>query len=295
MSTTTILRPSGPRSRIATGLPILALLVVTAAWGSTFVLLHDATNRIPAADHMAVRFALATVALAALLPRDADPMPWWLRRRAVLLGLLFGGGNLLLTMGLASTPPSVSGFLTGMYVVFTPLLGALLWRQRLGRTVWTATGLAALGLATITLGGGAAALGVGEAITLGGAVLFALHILGLGRWADARYAVELAVVQSGTTAVLSGLFALPGGITVPSGRFDWIGMIYAAVVVGALTMLLQTWAQARLHPARAAVIMTLEPIWAAVFAIGLGVEAFTWRLAAGGAMVLAAMYLCERD
>lgn len=291
MSTSTSSRPGV--GTLWAGLPVLALLLVTAAWGSTFVLLHDVAERIPAADYMAVRFALATLVLAALRPRSMMTMPAALRSRAAGMGLLFGAGNLLLTAGLAHTAASVSGFLTGMYVVFTPLFGAVLLRMRVGAPVWAATALATAGLATITFGG-TGGLGAGELITLGGAAMFALHIIALGRWADARYAIEMAVVQCAATAVLSGLLALPGGITLPAGRTDWLGMIYTAVVVGAMTMLLQTWAQARLHPARAAVIMTLEPVWAAVFAIGLGSETFTWRLAVGGALVLLAMYLCER-
>ncbi len=273
-------------------LPVIALLLVTAAWGSTFVLLREATTRVPAADYLAVRFALATVVLAAMRPRGLVVMPTGMRRRAVLLGLLFAAGNLLLTVGLASTSASASGFITGMYVVFTPMFGALLLRERITRSVMIAVALAATGLALIALTG--TSVGVGELVTLVGAAMFALHILGLGRWADARYAVELAMIQSATTAVLSGLFALPGGITLPQGRADWLVMIYTAVVVGAVTMLLQTWAQARIHPSRAAVIMTLEPVWAAVFAIGVGAESFTWRLGIGGALVLTAMYLCER-
>ncbi len=292
MSTATLWR-ARPTTALTSALPVVALLLVTAGWGSTFVLLHDATTRIPAADYLAVRFALATVVLAALRPLAPMAMPAGLRRRAVLMGLVFGAGNLLQTVGLEHISATVSGFLTGLYVVLTPLFGAVLLRMRIGPTVWAATGLATAGLGTITLGG-STTLGVGELVTLGGAAMFALHIIALGRWADARYTVELAVVQSATTAMLAALVGLPGGITLPSSRADWLGLVYTAVVVGAVTMLLQTWAQARLHPARAAVIMTLEPVWAAVFAIAFGSEAVTVRLGLGGALVLAAMYLCER-
>ena len=140
-----------------------------------------------------------------------------------------------------------------------------------------------------------ASLGRGELITLAGAAVCAVQILALGRWADARYAVEMAAVQSAATALISGVFALPGGITLPSTRSDTLVLIYMAVVVGAVTMTMQTWAQSKLHPARAAVVMTLEPVWAAGFAILLGGEVFTWRLAVGGVLVLSAMYLCERS
>ena len=212
--------------------------------------------------------------------------------KAVVLGLAFAAGQLLLTVGLSSTGASASGFITGMYVIFTPMLTAVLLRERLSRNVWIGAALALTGLGVISLTG--ASMGTGELLTLAGAVAFALHIVGLGRWSDSRYAIELAAIQSGVTTLVCLPFALPGGIATPASLSDWLVMLYMAVVVGAVTMVLQTWAQTRIHPARAAVLMTMEPVWAAAFAILLGGESFTWRLAVGGSLVLAAMYLCER-
>ncbi len=145
---------------------------------------------------------------------------------------------------------------------------------------------------TLKLDGGAP-LGHGELITLVAALIYAGQIVALGAWADSRYAIELAVVQSVTTVAICGIFALPGGLTLPSGRSEWLVMAYMALVVGAVTMVLQTWAQAHLHPARAAIVMTFEPVWAAVFAVLLGGEVLGWRFAAGAAAVLGAMYLCS--
>jgi len=293
MSTTVDTPVTSVATRSAAAWPaVVGLLAVTAGWGSTFVLLADATRRIPAADHLAVRFALAALVLATVRPRGVVTMPAILRRRAVLLGLLFGTGNLLLTTGLETTAPSVSGFVTGMYVVFTPLLAALVFGERLTARIAVAIALATAGLAVMSLTGGAG-VGRGELLTLLGAAVFAVHIVALGAWTDARFAVELAVIQSAVTAVLAGVLALPGGITLPATRGDRLAMLYMAVVVGAVTMLLQTWSQSRLHPSRAAVVMTLEPVWAAVFAIALGAEQLGWRTLVGGGAVLSAMYLCE--
>ncbi|MBL8932423.1 MAG: DMT family transporter [Kineosporiaceae bacterium] len=288
-------RTGGREARSREWWAIGGLLLVTVAWGSTFVLLDQATERIPAADYLAVRFGLAAVVLATLRPRALTRMPRRLVAQAVLIGALFGGGNLLLTIGLSDTTASVSAFVTGMYVVFTPILAAAVLRQRLPGQVWAATGLAMAGLGVMTLRlDGGALLGRGELITLLAALVCAGQIVALGVWSDARYTVELAVIQSATTALICGVFALPGGLTLPSGRSEWLVMTYMAIVVGAVTMLLQTWAQAHLHPARAAIVMTFEPVWAAVFAVLLGGEVLGWRFAAGAAAVLAAMYLCER-
>lgn len=288
-------RAAGEPRRDRSWLAVAGLLLVTVAWGSTFVLLDQATRRIPAADYLAVRFGLAALVLATLRPRGLGAMPRELALKGVVIGALFGGGNLLLTMGLSYTTASVSAFVTGMYVVFTPLLAALVLRQRLAGRVWAATGLAMAGLGVMTLRlDGGALLGRGELITLVAALICAGQIVALGAWSDSRFVVELAVIQSAVTALICGVFALPGGITLPTGRSEWTAMIYMAVVVGAVTMLLQTWAQAHLHPARAAIVMTFEPVWAAVFAVLLGGEALGWRFALGAGAVLAAMYLCER-
>jgi drug/metabolite transporter (DMT)-like permease len=284
-------RTPRPRTVPAIG----ALLLVTVAWGSTFVLLKDATTRIPAADYLAVRFGLAAVLLATLRPAGLVRMPTATLRKGVVIGVLFGVSNLLQTMGLSHTAASVSAFVVGMYVVFTPLLAAVLLRQKVTGRVWAAVALATAGLGAMTLQlDGGAPLGHGELITLVAAVVYAGQIVALGAWADSRYTIELAVVQSATTAVICGIFAAPGGLTLPSGRAEWLVMAYMAVVVGAVTLVLQTWAQAHLHPARAAIVMTFEPVWASVFAVLLGGEVLGWRFAAGAAAVLGAMYLCER-
>ena len=265
-TTTTPAQASTPQGGRRGDWPAIGgLLVVTAAWGSTFVLLKDVTTRIPAADYLTLRFGLAALVLAALRPRGVVAMPSTLRQRAVVLGALFGVSNLLLTVGLTHTSASVSGFVTGMYVVFPPLLGAALLRERVAANVWVAIALATTGLGVLALRG--ATLGIGELLTLAGALVCALHIVALGAWSQARYAIELAVIQAATTAVICALFALPGGITLPTARADWLGLIYMAVVVGAVTMLMQTWAQSQLHASRAAIVMTLEPVWATVFAV----------------------------
>jgi drug/metabolite transporter (DMT)-like permease len=204
---------------------------------------------------------------------------------------VYGVAQLLQTAGLAHTAASVSGFVTGMYVVFTPLLAAVVLRRPVGRVTWIAVALATVGLAALSLRG--VAFGFGEAITLAGAVLYAAHIIGLGVWATSRDAVGLAAVQMGTIALVCTPFALPGGITVPATAGDWVGMLYMALIAGALALLVQTWAQAHLAATRAAVIMTMEPVFAAGFAVAFGGESLTARMVLGGALVLAAMYLVE--
>ena len=132
----------------------------------------------------------------------------------------------------------MSGFVTGMYVVFTPLLGAVLLKARIGRTVWLAVGLATAGLAVLSLQG--LAVGSGEALTLASAVLYAAHIVGLGAWSRGGNALGLTVVQLATITVVCTLGALPGGIALPQRAGDWGALIYMALVAGALALIVQT-------------------------------------------------------
>ncbi len=283
--------PARPGVRPPAALPVAGLLVVTAVWGSTFFLLKDVVDRVPVPDFLAVRFVVAALALAVLFPKAVGRLSSADRRVGVVLGLLYGIAQLLQTVGIQTTSASVSGFITGMYVVFTPFLAALLLRTRLGWAAWTAVALATLGLGLLSLQG--FAVGTGELLTLAGALFYALHIVGLGRWSRSSEAIGLTVVQLATVSVVCTIGALPGGITLPDRAYDWGVLVYMAVVAGAAALVVQTWAQAHLAPTRAAVIMTMEPVWAAVFAVALGGEALGPRVLVGGALVLAAMYLVE--
>jgi drug/metabolite transporter (DMT)-like permease len=263
---------------------------MTAAWGSTFFMIKDVVTRIPVPDLLALRFAIAAVALAVVAgPRLR--MSTVTLQRGLLLGFLYGIAQLLQTFGLAHTAASVSGFLTGLYVVLTPLLSAAILRTRIPPAVWAASVLATAGLGVLSLQG--FAIGYGELLTVASAVVYALHIVALGRMSQPGTALQLSVVQMATIAVICGVAAAPGGLQLPATGLDWVIVIYLALIAGALTMLLQTWAQARVEASRAAVIMAMEPVWAAAFAVAFGGESVTVRMIIGGGAILAAMYLVE--
>jgi drug/metabolite transporter (DMT)-like permease len=274
-------------------LATVVLLTMTATWGSTFFMIHDLTARISPVDFLAVRFPIATVALFLLFPRALGKLSPEARRRSVVLGCLYGGGQIFQTIGLAHTAASISGFLTGLYVVCTPLLAALLLRSRIGPMVWLAVGLAMSGITLLTLHPGGLRFGYGESLTLVAAVIYALHIVALGAWSTHDEAMGMSIVQLAVISVLCLVFAAPGGITVPDRGSDWLAVLYMAVFAGALAMAGQTWAQAHLSPTRSAIVMSMEPVFAALFAVWFGGESFTARLALGGAFVLSAMLLVE--
>jgi drug/metabolite transporter (DMT)-like permease len=191
--------------------------------------------------------------------------------------VLYGGAQLL--------------FITGLYVVATPLLSALILRTRIAATTWLAVGLATIGLGVLSLNG--FSVGYGELLTLASAIIYAGHIVALGRLSTAETALSLSFVQLVTITIVCTVAALPGGITLPASASDWWIVVYLGVIAGALTMVLQTWAQTQIDATRAAVIMAMEPVWAAGFAVTLGSESVTLRMVLGGAAILGAMYLVE--
>ncbi|WP_148614668.1 DMT family transporter [Nocardioides rubriscoriae] len=278
-------RPS--RATLAT----LALLAMTMVWGSTFILIKDLLERVPTLDFLAVRFLVAGAVMLVVAPRAIGRLSPEARRRGLVLGGLYGLAQILQTAGLAHTAASVSGFVTGLYVVATPLLAAVLLRTRLTAWTWGAVVLATTGLAVLTLDG--LSIGYGEAITLVAAILYALHIVALGAWADADEALGLSILQLLVIATICLVATAPDGVVLPASAGDWLSVVYMAVVAGAAALIAQTWAQAHLAPTRAAIVMSMEPVFAATFAVGLGGESLTWRLLGGGALVVAAMLVVE--
>ncbi len=276
-----------PKTLLAT----LTLLGITAAWGSTFFLIKDLLERVPTLDFLGVRFAIAAVALVLVAPRALGRLSRDARRHAIVLGLLYGLGQILQTAGLAHTPASVSGFITGLYVVATPLFAAVLLHTRITWLTWAAVMLAAVGLAVLTLDG--LSVGYGEALTFVAAMLYALHIVGLGAWSTTSDAMGLAILQLIVIAVVCLSCTVPDGIVLPDRPSDWASLLYMALIPGALGIVGQTWAQAHLPPTRTAIVMSMEPVFAAFFAVLLGGESLTSRMILGGAFVLAAMLVVE--
>jgi drug/metabolite transporter (DMT)-like permease len=248
-------------------------------------------SSLPVTDFLAVRFVIAAAVLLVVLWRNVRRLSTDQLARGVALGVVYGLAQILQTAGLSRSSAAVSGFVTGMYVVLTPVLAALLLRQRSPRTVWAAVALSTAGLALLALRG--LSVGTGELLVLASAAFYALHIVGLGRWSVPRDALGLSAVQMVTIALVCSVGALPGGVVMPHGVGQWSGVLYTALVAGALALVLQTWAQGHLSATRAAVIMTMEPVFAAAFAVLLGGEHLTGRMLVGGGFVLAAMYLVE--
>ncbi len=275
----------------ARSLATALLVALTAVWGSTFFLIRDLVRSIPPADFLAVRFTLAAVLMVVLFWRPLRALSRRDWAASLVLGGLYGAAQILQTVGLAHTEASVSGFVTGTYVVLTPIFTAVLLRERVAPSTWYAVLLATAGLALLSLNG--LSVGPGEALTLGAAALYALHIVGLGRLSTPDRATGMSAVQMLVIAAVAVLAALPDGIALPTDGGQWAAVVYMATAAGVLALWAQTWAQAHLPATRAAIVMTLEPVFAAGFAVAFGGETLTWRMLVGGGLVLAAMYTVE--
>ncbi|MEV0052216.1 DMT family transporter [Saccharopolyspora shandongensis] len=270
---------------------MVSLIAVTVVWGGTFVVVKDVTRQASPMDFLAVRFLIATAVLAALRPRRGLKLSRRQLGHSVLLGLALGVAYIGQTYGQQHTSASMSGFITGLSVVFTPVIAGLFLRYRIGLATWCAVVIATAGLGVMSLRG--FAIGPGESLTLLCALFFALHIVALSEWSTARDAHALTVVQLGVVGVLCLALGAPDGITVPMDWGFWIPVIGLAVVATAAAYLMQTWAQARLPASVAAIILTLEPVFAGVFGVLVDHDELTGRIIIGGALVVGAMYLAE--
>jgi drug/metabolite transporter (DMT)-like permease len=272
-------------------LALTALVGVTAVWGWTFLIVKDAIQVMPVMDFLAVRFTLAAAVMLILRPtclRRLSLRGW---RRGIILGILLGLSYITQTQGLLYTSPAISGFITGMSVVFTPIVAWVLLRQKIGPRTWLAVGLACGGLALLSLHGWS--FGTGELLTLACAVFVAFHIIGLGQWSAEHETYGLAFIQIATVAVISLIAAAPGGITMPPDAETWRTIGVTAVLATAAAFLVQTWAQSLVAPTQIAVVLTMEPVFAGVFSVALGGEQLTLRIILGAVCVLAAMLIVQ--
>jgi len=267
-----------------------ALLSVSAAWGFAFVVMKDAIERQTVNNFLFSRFVLAVVVMILIRPQCIKLFNKDLLIRASTAGLFLGAGYILQTLGLARTGAAITGFITGLYVVFTPLIAAVVLKARITLVTWACVGVATLGLALLSLQGWS--IGFGELLVLGSAFAFAAHIIALGKWSSGRDAYAMTVVQLAMCALLTGLASLfEGGYQLPPDRGVWATVIFTAVACTAVAFVIQTWSQAHMSTTKVAVILTMEVVFAAIFAILFGGETLTPQKAIGGVLVVIAMFV----
>ena len=248
--------------------PLLLLVAVTAVWGVTFVQVKDAVAIYPLFAFLALRFAIASCTLAAPGASRVRSLGRPGIGAAALAGALLGAGYALQTAGLERTSVSSTGFITGMYVVLTPLLALVCFRTRIGATTWCGVLLATVGLALLAGVHGGSPLG--DLLVLAGAAVYSLQIVLMERYAPRYDALAFTLVEM--LAAFAGLLVvavLAGQLSVPHGWTVWGALLVTGVFASALAFLAQTWAQRRATATQTALAFSLEPVWAAFFGITL--------------------------
>ena len=266
-----------------------ALVGITAVWGYTFLAVKDAVASMPVMDFLAWRFLAASVVMIALRPTCLRNVTRLESLRGLGLGGVLGLGYIAQTYGLRYTSAAISGFITGMFVVLTPVMSWVLLRRKTNRSTWMVVALATVGLALLSLRGWS--IEIGELLTLGCAVSFAIHIVLLGEWSPQYDPYTFSLLQIGTVAAISLIAAAPGGITLPPDLGVWGVVGITGVLATAVAFFVQTWAQSLISATRAAVVMTMEPVFAGLFAVVIGGDQLTPRTIAGAGCILAAMLI----
>ena len=266
-----------------------ALLAVAAAWGAAFVVMKPAIERQSVNSFLSTRFVVAVVVMILLRPSVLRKINKEMLLKGSLAGLFLGTGYIFQTLGLARTGAAITGFVTGLYVVLTPLIAAVFLKEKIKAFTWFCVVLATIGLALLSLRGWE--VGIGEALVFVSAIAFAAHIVTLSKWSLGFDAYALTIVQLSICALLTGVISIGQGYEKPTDSGVWGVVIFTAVIATAVAFIVQTWSHAHMSSTKVAVILTMEVVFAALFAVAFGGESLTLQVSIGGAMVLLAMYL----
>jgi drug/metabolite transporter (DMT)-like permease len=269
-----------------------ALILVTAVWGVTFVQVKDAVELYPLLAFLAVRYAIATVALAPpalgrvrTLGRDGYVA-------GAILGVLIALGIGLQTAGLERTTVTNTGFITGLYVLFTPLLALALFRTPIPREVWAAVGLALIGLAMLS--GVPEGSATGDMLVLASAVAQALQIVMVERYANRYDVFALTFVEVATACVAFGVIAVAlGDLSIPRGTTVWAALLVTGLFAVAFALLVQVWAQRRVSATRIAIVFSLETVFAGLFGYLLAGDRLGALGLAGCAVIFTGIVVAE--
>ena len=265
-----------------------ALLAVSASWGMAFVVMKDPIAKQNVNSFLFTRFAFAVVAMIALKPSVLKMISPEILRKGLLAGLFLGTGYIFQTLGLAIAGAAITGFITGLYVVSTPLIAWIVLRQKIDLYTWGCVITATAGLALLSLHGWS--VGYGELLILVSAIAFGAHIVALGHWSNGLDSYAMTVVQLTGCAILTGALAFAEGYELPAGKSGWPVVIYTAIFCTAIAFMVQTWSQAHISSTKVAVILTMEVVFAALFAVLFGGETIRAQALLGGILVLVAMF-----
>ena len=267
----------------------LALLLVSAAWGLAFVVMKPAIERQSVNNFLFTRFLMAVLVMILIRPQVLKLLTKDLLLRGLAAGFFLGGGYIFQTVGLANTGAAITGFVTGLYVVLTPLFAGLIFKERVTKNTWFYVFIATVGLALLSLKGWS--IGFGELMVFFSAIAFAAHITALSKWSAGRDVYAMTITQLTMCAAMTGVASIFEGYSAPPDSGVWAVVVFTAVFATAIAFIVQTWSQAHMSATKVAVILTMEVVFAAFFAIIFAGERLTLQAALGGILVVTAMYL----
>jgi drug/metabolite transporter (DMT)-like permease len=271
---------------------LLALIAITAIWGVTFVQVKDAVEIYPLFAFLAVRYAIAAGVLGIAGAPRVRSLGWAGVGAGIVVGVLGGLGIGLQTAGLHRTTVSSTGFITGLYVVLTPLFGLLLFRTRVGAEVWSGVALSIAGLAMLS--GVRVGSTEGDLLVLVSTSAQALQIVMVERYARRFDPIALTLVAMATSCCGFLLVALTyGDLPLPRGWTVWGALLLTGIFASALAVLIQVWAQRRISAARIALVFALETVWAGIFGYWLSGDRLGWLGWGGCAAILGGILLAE--
>ena len=267
----------------------LGLLATTAVWGGAFLVMKDSLVRQDVYSFLASRFILAAAFMFIYKPKSLTGLDRKFVKRAVLIGLLLCSGFIFQTFGLTQTTVSNTGFITGLYLVFTPLISWILLKREIFKVQWLAVLVATIGLYFISFNG--ISFGIGEILVLISALLFAGQIVALGEWSDGENTYALTLIQILVSAVIFFALSLKDGFQMPPDNAVWSAVFYTAFFATFLGFLIQVKAQSVMSATVAGVLLAMETPFALFFGLYFDNDPITLRIISGGTLVLVAMAL----
>lgn len=265
----------------------LGLLATTAFWGGAFLVMKDSLVKQDVYSFLATRFGLAAIFMFIYKPKALVGLNRKFIIRACLAGLLLCSGFIFQTFGLTQTTVSNTGFITGLYLIFTPLISWVLLKRHIFKIQWLAVLIATAGLYLISYNG--VSVGIGEILVLISAILFAGQIVALGEWSDGKNAYALTLIQIIVSGVIFTLFSVRNGYQMPPDSAVWSSILYTAFFATFLGFLIQTKAQSVMSATAAGVLLAMETPFALFFGLYFDHDPLTIRIISGGALVMIAM------
>ena len=274
----------------------LLLFFVAIVWGSSFVVLKNTLDSITPLWTMGLRFLISALVLGLFAGKRLFKLSRDSYKGGGLLGLCVICAYLFQTYGLTLTTPGKNAFLTATYCVLTPILTWLIYKKKPGKSVLLATVLCLAGIGCVSLNGGEgeAAFNLGDALTLGCGVFFALQIVFLEKYREEVDAFSLNAMQFGIAGIFCTLLAIifePVPTDIPLDV--WLAIGYMSLVVTALCFFLQAWTLKYVSGAIGSLIMSLESVFGVLISVLFYDEKLTVILVIGFALIFAAVVLCE--